>query len=515
MELAAKSGLGYPVEVIENYKALYDHFSDNRLGLQPMGITQSTEEVIIVPNQNISQSEIQTISFSNVQGGTFTITFPVGNNNTTSSLAYNTTYDVIQTALEAIPSVGNNIIVTGGPLPDQPVQVAFTGALANQDVPDLQITSSLTTTITGAIPVAIVEVSQVGTSADGENVILSPQNTFYMYDALSDIQPVTSIVTLGSGQGSTLRQPANAILSESTLTGVVRYVTGNRAVPWPTLDSTHWIQKGVEHEAPRAEGDINGSYQGFHNISNVIAYTENALLDSLYGTTLSPTSGGGSPQWPALDNDIHVGGFSNLQTALYPFLSPYTNPSAQFFATQSIAAQAEPLTITSVTGSNEMMINGIYPVDYQGLPGVPQPVQSSFWSSLERASGTDYLEIDLGTVQAVNLLYFEASNKPYTISVEYDLLDQSPARLFYPITLVPNATAISTTSLSYSATNTNPWTTVAIYFSNSLGNQIFTRYLRVGFTKVTANNSPFTDGFGNLLPYSIEVQNLRVGRNVA
>jgi hypothetical protein len=526
ISLAAKSGLGYPVEVIENYKALYDHFSDNPLGLHQYGTTQSTEEAIIIPDSDISQSEVQTIYFFSVQGGTFTITYPVGNNNTTSALPYNTTYDVIQGALAAISSIGTgNVIVSGGPLPDQPIQVQFTGLLANQDVPTLQINSSLTTSL--FVPVSfVVETSNAGLIADGETVILNPNDTYYMYQALSDIQPVTSIITTNAGQGTTLRQPANTIASDSTLSGVYRYVTGSNSVSWPSssIDPTYWIQPGVEHEAPRAMGDINGNYQGYHNIANILAYTEAALSDPLYGDTISPLLETGASQWPTIDNDVHIGPFSAYQGLLYPFIGVYNtqvaqglvSPSQIFYAAQAEALQPEPLTITSITGANDLMINGIYPVAYQGLPGVPQPpAQSSFWSSLERTTGVDYLEIDLGTVQAVNFLYFEATSKPYTISVEYDLLDQSPSRTFYPVTLVPNATAISTVSLSYSASNTNPWTVVKIYFSNALGNQIFTRYLRIGFTKVTGGNSPFIDVNGNLLPYSIEVQNLRIGRNVA
>ncbi len=76
-------------------------------------------------------------------------------------------------------------------------------------------------------------------------------------------------------------------------------------------------------------------------------------------------------------------------------------------------------------------------VDYATLPGEPQqPTAPPFGASAARASGTEYLEIDLGTVQPVNFISFEATSKPYQIDAAYVLLDQAPQRSFTPVTLV-------------------------------------------------------------------------------
>src|SRR5271157_5764193 len=64
IELAAKSGLLTAVEVIENYKALYDEHSDDRLGLEYLGVTRSTEEVILLPRQELPTSALQLLDFT-------------------------------------------------------------------------------------------------------------------------------------------------------------------------------------------------------------------------------------------------------------------------------------------------------------------------------------------------------------------------------------------------------------------------------------------------------------------
>jgi hypothetical protein len=207
---------------------------------------------------------------------------------------------------------------------------------------------------------------------------------------------------------------------------------------------------------------------------------------------------------------------------LYPFLASFANTLTTFPALDAEATQAEPLTVTSNTTLNIQVVNDIYPIDYSGLENVAQQatVQPGFWSSLERSTGIDYLEVDLGVAQACNFVYFEATNKPYLIDVAYDLLDQYNAnytyRNFYPVTISNTATDPSVTGLAYQASNTSPWSTIQIYFHNSLGAPIYTRFLRIGFTKQTGSlsQSPFVDSLGNLLPFSIEVQNLRVGRNI-
>jgi hypothetical protein len=111
----------------------------------------------------------------------------------------------------------------------------------------------------------------------------------------------------------------------------------------------------------------------------------------------------------------------------------------------------------------------------------------------------------------VNYLYFEATNKPYIIDVAYDTLDQSPSRNFIPTTIVAPTTGGSTLSLNYQPTQL--WSTVTINLTDSLGGMIYTRFIRIGFTKAPIGTIYSPIGRQGV-SYSVEVRNLRVGRNV-
>jgi hypothetical protein len=119
-----------------------------------------------------------------------------------------------------------------------------------------------------------------------------------------------------------------------------------------------------------------------------------------------------------------------------------------FFRTQSdvistadrVAADyAEPLVVTTQTNGTGL-INGLYPSDYTSLKGVStiRYKDEQFWSSkAERESGAEFIEIDLGVVQAVNFLTFESIRKPYDIEISYDIYDQAPRRHFVTVTPDP------------------------------------------------------------------------------
>lgn len=625
LELVAKSGLNRPVDLIENYRALYDQYCDIQSHLPYMGTTASLNEVIVLPRQDAPQSAQQSLVLTGDPiTGWFTLTLPLGPNyqiiqvgttngsniitvpnakqippggyvsitsvpGSVSSIgsASPTTYamsDVamsptsialvfppqspsagqpfnmtstgnfwayvgqaetvllpstatavqVQSALQALPVVGHNIRVTGGPLPAQPVTIQFTNALADRPTPALQVNLAPTVpTINGlggpsapqplggqmvdvtGNPLTInatVTNDRVGVSADSQTNGIAPGDEHAMQVALDEIRPITSFVTTQQAQGVTQRQPANTIFAGSAYTEVLRYETGNASVSWPSTDATHWIESGIEHEAPRPVGDLRYQYQGFHNVQNIQAYTEAALSDPSY---MNPVT----PLWQTYW-DVQVGRFSPTQVALYPFLASYQDPTLQFTAAKAVAQSPDPLVITdSVNGTG--VINGIYPTDYLGLPGVSQlPTTPTFWASSARAPDStgdpsvDYLEVDLGTTQALNYLYFEATNKPYIISVAYDIFDQGPVRQFVPVTLMPSGIAPSITSLAYNATMTNPWSVVEIHCTNALNQMIFTRYIRIGFRRTPAN-TPFAPPLQSPVPYSIEVRNLRIGRNLA
>lgn len=87
--------------------------------------------------------EIQTVTITgSPTGGTFTLTFGA---NTTTAIAYNATASAVQSALQALASIGaGNALVSGGPGPGTPYTVQFTSGLGQAGQSLLTATPSFT-----------------------------------------------------------------------------------------------------------------------------------------------------------------------------------------------------------------------------------------------------------------------------------------------------------------------------------------------------------------------------------
>lgn len=105
-----------------------------RLIIAPL--TQAYPTVIndVVRTAVTATSEVQTITITGAPtGGTFTLSFK---GYTTTPIAFNATAAVVDTALEALASIGTGgVTVTGGPGPATPYVVTFAGQLAGQSLP--------------------------------------------------------------------------------------------------------------------------------------------------------------------------------------------------------------------------------------------------------------------------------------------------------------------------------------------------------------------------------------------
>ncbi len=99
----------------------------------PVTATTTLNDVLTWLNTNegtAAVDEVQTIS-STATGGTFAMSF---GGQTTGALAFNATAAQIDTALEALSSIGaGNVTSAGGPLGTAGVTVTFAGTLAGQD----------------------------------------------------------------------------------------------------------------------------------------------------------------------------------------------------------------------------------------------------------------------------------------------------------------------------------------------------------------------------------------------
>jgi hypothetical protein len=505
MHLVARSGLGHEVEIIENYKYLYDQVTDDRLSLKKYGVSNSMNEFVVLPRQELPQNEVQTVTITGYPtGGTFQLYLPLGNTAAyqSAAIAYNAHRSVVQAALELVSGIGKgNVTVDGGPLPNEPITITFRGALANTDLPQLQAISALTG---GSLPNISVLTTREGKNSTTEIVAISPRDKYHLKQAVDRIKPVATFVSFALGGGTTSRQVWNTTMATSEYHEVLRYVVGNTGVAWPARDLLHWIEPGIERQAPRMADDLSHHYQGFHNITRIESYDDTVAAHDSYLTDLSLV--------PRLANN-HMGTFSAYQRAIFPVLGARVTSDFAFSIDRATADYTEPLTVTVNSGtSSANLVNGLYPVDYQDLPGVP-PIkykEEQFWASKERAEGSDYIEIDLGSVQAVNYVYFEITDKPVQIDLSYDILDLMPEREFVDATY--DADITSTRSIGYRLGNQTPWNTAEIHFTNPIGCMVYARILRIKLTR--RPNPIFTLDDGTLVPFSIEVRNLRVGRNV-
>lgn len=107
-------------------------------------------------------NEVQTVTIGGTPtGGTFTLTF---NGSATSGIAYNAVASAVQSALQALSSVGaGNATVGGGPGPGTPYTVTFTGTLAGTDVPVM--TGSAASLTGGTSPTVTVSTTTPGVNA--------------------------------------------------------------------------------------------------------------------------------------------------------------------------------------------------------------------------------------------------------------------------------------------------------------------------------------------------------------
>jgi len=110
-------------------------------------------------NIDAGTNAVQTLSISGAPtGGTFTLTFW---GFTTAPIAYNATAAAVQSALQALPSVGTgNVTCTGGPLPGSSVIITFGGSLSSMVLPLITANSGGLTG--GTSPTASVAATTAG-----------------------------------------------------------------------------------------------------------------------------------------------------------------------------------------------------------------------------------------------------------------------------------------------------------------------------------------------------------------
>jgi hypothetical protein len=122
-----------------------------------------------VSSSNVAGSaEVQTVTITGTPtGGTFTLTF---RGQTTSAIAYNATNATVQTAVQALTTIGaGNATVSGGPGPGTPWVITFASALATGNQREFTANGALLTG--GTSPAIAVTETTPGASPTGTHII--------------------------------------------------------------------------------------------------------------------------------------------------------------------------------------------------------------------------------------------------------------------------------------------------------------------------------------------------------
>ncbi len=227
-------------------------------------------------------NETQRVSLNGASAGEFTLTFsgsvdsPTNPPVDTGLIPWNATATEVQTALEALASVGTgDVIVTGGPLPGFPVNIEFAGQYAKDDIHPL---------VSNDAP-SLVGTSSVSTETEGRHV--TEENGEYTLSILTDdVSPGATHDLLGNavtqlvdGAGNTLNIGADDVWSRDDQRPAASFVavtpmTRNSAVGVVTMNVDEDVV-GVDIADFRLTRDTGGG-------------PVNVPLDGLVVTELSP-----------------------------------------------------------------------------------------------------------------------------------------------------------------------------------------------------------------------------------
>lgn len=121
--------------------------------------TRLDAAMAMIPTRN----EVQTITITgSPEGGNFNISF---DGQTTAAIAHNAADSAVDSALEALSNIpAGGVTCAGGPLPDTPVTVEFTGGLASTNV--ALMTADDTNLTGGTTPTATIATTQTGYGAE-------------------------------------------------------------------------------------------------------------------------------------------------------------------------------------------------------------------------------------------------------------------------------------------------------------------------------------------------------------
>lgn len=305
LAMVAAAAIGHDVEVVENYRFVYDHYTDDPLGIEQVGRSTSVNEFTLVPHLQLSD-------------GTF-VTDINGDDITYESDFRRTPPDV------------------------------------NTPIPDPSVRATLPAPVKQSLYAELSQLSGVSSfETDGEFHHLLPELEYNMTQLVDRTRPVGAHMSLDPQRSRYRRIQPRSISASSERFEVTRLVTGRSGVKWPAVDAArgYFIEEGVENAAPNAENARQWP-SIFLNIETAIAYSSLAEADLSYGTSdfygTSTTSQTRQLVWsddpPPLAQYISslAGAPSPRQAALLPVL----NSTGSHSPAQALAARNTLLQFVS------------------------------------------------------------------------------------------------------------------------------------------------------------------------
>jgi len=348
MRLAAKAGSGQEMIVSENYRAIFDSISDDPIGIEKNGNTDSLSEFIIQPaiQQNKNNLEYYaTLSVVPPVDGNFyssdSIVFSYNSELSVTIFLRNISSSIIKSTI-----VGFNAINTNDVNVEQMTSTSFKISFPNPDLSLVNLRIYGASLFSGAqteITYSFIDsafysadfgrprheyydavisnlVATGGSLIDETTIWLDPAYERNMSDVIERLKPTSSIATVKSSEQREIEIPINSITATSEKFVVNRFIKGNLVQP-VTIDDPingYFIVPNEEREertAPYSGYDISVISM---TISNVIAYKGNAIDDQIYNTPKF---------YSELNNKTNNyisyrdGSFDPTSKSIFPFLS--------------------------------------------------------------------------------------------------------------------------------------------------------------------------------------------------
>lgn len=389
MELAAKAGSGEDADVVENYHWKFDQWSDDPLDIEKVGDTIGTGEFIVMPsgtsntNDNVD-ANVLTLDFDlATTSGTFSLTYesitsdPITFDTTNIAtaiynailgmdsgnifgltdvtvavdLSSNFTYTITinDPQLDALFFGINNGTLVGGigtltyPVGDSYYLTPFQYPLAS-------FTEDNYDEITGGTMDADFPLPDDSFYFDNVRyepaVHLLPELEYNMIRTLDHLRPVGTVMTVKPKRAAHIQVESRAVFSSSENFNLVRWVTGNPGIAWPDRDAAkgQFIQGIVTENGITANVENEGTTFAFgthvfpalfQTITDVMAYTEDALEDVTYNTA-------DFPDRYVVYKSQHQGQFDRLINLMFPFLGAVADVD-QFSIELAVPDEPTPL----------------------------------------------------------------------------------------------------------------------------------------------------------------------------